>query len=102
MILSRLNVGVTMNNTDLDAVGLRTPELAAIAANVKRVRAEMGWTQADLAGRANMAQGKVSRIERGTLNPTLELLARLAKATGMSLSELVRSPPQSAEPERQP
>ena len=50
-------------------------------------RLELGFTQTELAERAGLDQGDVSRIENGKANPTLETLIRIAYAldTGLGL-----------------
>ncbi len=48
-----------------------------------RARKEAGLTQAELAARAGTAQAVISRIERGTMSPTLDTLTRIAKGLGM-------------------
>jgi len=50
---------------------------------VVRARKEAGLTQAELAARAGTAQAVISRIERGTMSPTLDTLTRIAKGLGM-------------------
>ncbi|WP_327235790.1 helix-turn-helix domain-containing protein [Streptomyces sp. NBC_01317] len=49
-------------------------------------RTEMGFSQAELARRANMTQPQISKLELGGTVPTLPLLARLAKALDASLN----------------
>ncbi|MEV0779795.1 helix-turn-helix domain-containing protein [Streptomyces sp. NPDC050433] len=43
-------------------------------------RAHLGWSAAELAERAGMAQEDIDRIEESGVDPTLELLERLAMA----------------------
>ncbi len=53
-------------------------------------------TQKDLSLRTGITQADISRIERGTRNPSLAMLKRLAKGLGMQLKlELI--PPASSE-----
>jgi transcriptional regulator with XRE-family HTH domain len=61
-------------DTDADRAG-------EIAERVRRYRRERGWTQAQLAERAALGCGTVSRIERGLERP----LGRTAKALGQAL-----------------
>ena len=42
-------------------------------------------TQKQLSERIGMTQADISRIERGTRNPSLEMLKRLANGLGMTL-----------------
>ncbi len=43
-------------------------------------RAEKGLTQKDLAEITGISQGDISRIERGTANPSIKTIQRLATA----------------------
>ncbi|HKH48469.1 MAG TPA: helix-turn-helix transcriptional regulator [Thermoanaerobaculia bacterium] len=52
----------------------------------RRVR---GWKQRELARRADIEPGRLSRIERGLALPKLEELARLREVLGGSLDELI-------------
>lgn len=51
---------------------------------VQRVRRESGLSVRALAEAAGVAASTVHRIERGTLNPTVDMLERLASAGGMA------------------
>jgi SOS-response transcriptional repressor LexA len=56
-------------------------------------------TSSELAKRAGISQAYVIEIEMGKKNPSLEVLARLAKALDVSLSEIISGiPPQSLSP----
>lgn len=52
---------------------------------VSELRARHGLSQAQLAYRAGTNQQAISRIEQGRVSPTVEMLARLAAATGEEL-----------------
>ena len=56
-----------------------------IGQKLKEFRKSCDLTQTEVAIRANMAQSIISEIERGTRNPTVKTLMRLAKALGASL-----------------
>lgn len=47
----------------------------------------------ELAKRAGISAGQLSRIENGSGNPTIEILLRIADALGLQLSDLVEPPP---------
>jgi transcriptional regulator with XRE-family HTH domain len=51
---------------------------------------ERAWSQKHLAGTAGVDQGFISRLESGKTEPCLETLATLARAFGLSLSELLK------------
>jgi transcriptional regulator with XRE-family HTH domain len=57
-------------------------ELAQIGGLLERLRREAGLTQTELAERIGTTQSAVSKIESGRTLPGLELLDRVAKATG--------------------
>lgn len=52
----------------------------SLGKQVADLRTERGMTQTDLAHAAGVPQPEISRIERGTGNPTRETLVRLASA----------------------
>jgi transcriptional regulator with XRE-family HTH domain len=56
---------------------------------VKRRRKEMGSSQEELAGRAGLHRTYISDIERGTRNPSLESIERIALALDISMSGLL-------------
>jgi len=53
---------------------------------VRRRREELGWSQARLAEAAGTGQALISRIESGRVNPTVDMLARLADAMHAELA----------------
>lgn len=63
---------------------------AAFGARVRELRAGHGWSQEDFAHRAGLDRTYVSGIERGTRNPTLDIIHRLAQALDVSAAELLR------------
>ncbi|HCB92226.1 MAG TPA: transcriptional regulator [Selenomonas sp.] len=60
------------------------PEMDIIRALVK-ARKEQNITQAELSARTGINQGDISRLERGTRNPSLNMLKKLASGLGMQL-----------------
>ena len=48
-------------------------------------RKKSGMTQKELAERTGIAQGDISKLERGSANPSIRTLKRLAKGMGMVL-----------------
>jgi len=57
--------------------------------NLKRLRSEKGWSQEELADQAGLHRTYVSGVERGVRNPTITIVATLAKALGVSAGELL-------------
>ncbi len=60
------------------------PEMAIIRTLVK-ARKEQNLTQADLASKTGINQGDISRLERGSRNPSLNMLKKLADGLNMTL-----------------
>lgn len=58
--------------------------------NVRRLRKERGLSQEELAFRAGMKRSYLSDLERGTRNPTVRALDRLAAALTVEPHMLVR------------
>ena len=68
----------------------REAVLAAFGLNVRRQREVRNLTQEDLAEKAGLHSTYVSGIERGVRNPSLVIISRLAKALGVTVSQLTR------------
>ena len=64
--------------------------LTAFGLNVRRQREVRKLTQEALAEKAGLHPTYVSGIERGIRNPSLVIIARTAKALGISVSQLTR------------
>ena len=60
------------------------PEMEIIRAIIK-ARKEQQITQAELSARTGINQGDISKLERGTRNPSLRMLKKLASGLGMQL-----------------
>ena len=60
------------------------PERAIIQAMIE-ARQRPGLTQKELSERTGIAQGDISKLERGNANPSLRTLQRLAAGMGMIL-----------------
>ena len=58
----------------------REETLSAFGANLKRLRQAAGFTQAELAGKADLHAQYVSASERGEINISLVNLMKLARA----------------------
>ena len=56
-----------------------------VGGNLRRIRKERGWTQEKLSACSRVSQSYVGTIERAQVNVSLDILAVLAKALGVSL-----------------
>ena len=63
--------------------------LDVIAAALKRERARVGLSLAEIARRAGIAKSTLSGLEAGTGNPSVEILWALSKALGVQFAQLV-------------
>ncbi len=62
-----------------------------IAKNIKKYRKKLGLSQDQLARKANIPYSTYLKIESGyTLNPSIQTIANIAKALGVSLDELIK------------
>lgn len=56
---------------------------------VREIRGAQGWSQEQLAGRADLNRSYLGEIERGSAMPSLATVVKLASALGVSASALV-------------
>ena len=61
----------------------------AFGKSLARFRKERGWTQEDLVRRCKIGIAQIRRYEAGKSQPTLDAIARLAKALAVSADDLV-------------
>ncbi|MCM1163926.1 MAG: helix-turn-helix transcriptional regulator [Muribaculaceae bacterium] len=61
-----------------------------IGESIKRLRANRGWSQEELAARSAIDRRYMSDIELGKRNLSLDVLERLSAAFGISVSTLLR------------
>lgn len=62
-----------------------------IAYNLKKLRAQKGYSQERVARLADLSLNTVIRIESGVnKNPTIETLTKLAKALEVSVDDLIQ------------
>ena len=62
----------------------------ALSNNLKKLRRRKGWSQETLAAEAGLHRTYVSGVERGDRNPTIEVIAKLAKALGVRPADLLK------------
>ncbi len=63
----------------------------AFAEKLRQVRRSRGMTQRDFARIAHLTESYLSRLEGGTIAPGIDLVARLARALGIPIAELLPS-----------
>ena len=69
------------------------------AARLREVRSSRGMTQAELAHEARVTLSYIGRLESGGASPGVDLVDRLARALGTSVSDLLpmAAPPETTE-----
>ena len=65
-------------------------EAQRLGENLKRIRTEKGISQGDIARALEVDKSFVSNIENAKTNPTLATIAKIAKAIGVSIDELLK------------
>jgi transcriptional regulator with XRE-family HTH domain len=65
-------------------------KVTKVGAKIRQLREAKEWSQSDLTRVAGLTNGLVSRLEAGTGNPSLKTLGAIAKALGVSVSELTQ------------
>lgn len=56
--------------------------------NVRELRNERGWSQADLAERLDVSRQTVNAIETGKYDPSLPLAFKIARLFGLSIEAI--------------
>jgi transcriptional regulator with XRE-family HTH domain len=60
-----------------------------VGLNLQRLRRDKGFSQEELADRAQIHQTYLSGVERGRRNPTITVLQRIAGALDADIADLV-------------
>ena len=55
---------------------------------IRVLRAERGWTQADLAQRLDVSRNSVNAIENGKYDPSLPLAFKIAGVFGLTIEQI--------------
>lgn len=55
---------------------------------LSRLRAERGWTQADVAARIGVSRQTVNAIETGKFDPSLPVAFRISRLFGLAIEEV--------------
>ena len=66
-----------------------------VARRLKAERDRRGWSLGDLAERSGVSKAMLSKIEREEVSPTAVVLARVAKAVGLTLAQLLTAEEQA-------
>lgn len=74
-----------MQDPEMQAAYQKLRPKLEVARQILHARLERGWTQRDLAEKAETKQANISRLENALLNPTIEMLQKLANALGTRL-----------------
>jgi transcriptional regulator with XRE-family HTH domain len=67
--------------------------MVQVGAHIKRLRAERGWSQPQLAVEAGVAVSAVSQIENGRRSPNVSTLDKLAEAFGVEVADFFPKAP---------
>ncbi len=55
---------------------------------IRVLRAEQGWSQAELADRVSVSRNSINAIENGRFDPSLPLAFRIANCFSLSVEEV--------------
>ena len=55
---------------------------------IRVLRAEKGWSQAELAERVDVSRNSINAVENGKFDPSLPLAFRIADAFGLLVEEV--------------
>jgi XRE family transcriptional regulator, regulator of sulfur utilization len=65
-------------------------EQIKLGRNLKRIRTEKCISQGDIARTLKVGRSFITNIENGKTNPTLDTIARIAKAVDAPIEELIK------------
>jgi transcriptional regulator with XRE-family HTH domain len=65
---------------------------STFAANLRRLRADKGWSQEELAFKADVNRSYLARVEAGRPYVGLEVIGKLAEALKVEPAELLKLP----------
>lgn len=71
---------------------MATETTATLGANVKALRIKKGWTQQELADECGVSRPRISEIESGAFNPSVETVEVIASKLEVHISRLFRNP----------
>lgn len=65
-------------------------ESKKLGKNLRRIRIEKGMSQGDICRALNLDRAHICNIENGKQNPTLDTIAKIAKALGVTSDQLLK------------
>ena len=65
-------------------------ESKKLGGNMRRIRNEKDMSQGDICRALNLDRAHVCNIENGKQNPTLDTIAKIAKALGVTSDQLLK------------
>jgi len=69
---------------------MKNTELQRFAKNMKNLREAIGLSQGDIHRATGIDRAYISNLEAGKQNLTLETIAKIAKALGVPMEDLVK------------
>jgi transcriptional regulator with XRE-family HTH domain len=75
----------------------RATNTKIISSNIKRIRTDAGWSQADLAKNSGVSPAAISLIEKGERIPSLVVTRKLASALKVTEAEITGSVEQNSQ-----
>lgn len=69
---------------------MKDSEIQRFAKNMKKIREAKGMSQGDIHRATRIDRAYISNLEAGKQNPTLETIAKIAEALGVSSGELLK------------
>jgi transcriptional regulator with XRE-family HTH domain len=84
-----VTIVTTVQGADIETDARADRLTASLAGTVESARLDRGWSVNALAEASSVSRAMIAKIERGDVQPTAALLARLSGALGMTLSELI-------------
>lgn len=91
--MAKLDVEYTpWQNTRQDGAIASMHIRAVLAQNLRLLRKERGFSQEELALRADIDRTYISSLERAVYGATIDMVDRLAKVLGVPASDLLRVP----------
>ncbi len=88
-ILARVN---KMHNRPYSSQGTQEEKELALdyPDRISKARIEYDWTQEELSNKVNEKKSVISKIERGDLNPSEDLIKKLEKTLNVELKEAIK------------